>query len=117
MAWQLFELYVGQPPFDTFMITPKILVGQMRNMASDDLPERWHERWNTMNANDEKTPESDVYNLQEWLEECYFDSPQRPYFPREDIARLGQIIGKLLLFEPSSRASASEVLNDPWFDE
>ena len=56
-------------------------------------------------------------NLQEWLEEVYFDSPQNPDLTREDIAKLGQIIGRLLCFEPSARASARQVLEDPWLNK
>jgi serine/threonine protein kinase len=90
----------------------------MQEMASDELPERWHETWDTMkNARDGGTIESTGYNLQEWLEELYFDGSQRTDLTREDIARLGQIIGKLLRFEPSARASARQVLDDPWFNE
>jgi hypothetical protein len=89
----------------------------MREIASDDLPRRWHELWDTMNAGDGRNIESTGPNLQEWLEEVYFDGPQSPDLTREDIARLGQIIGKLLQFEPSARASARQVLDDPWFNE
>ena len=60
--------------------------------------------------------DSTAPNLQEWLEELYFDSPHSPDLTKEDIARLGQIIRSLLLFEPSARASAKQVLEDPWFD-
>jgi hypothetical protein len=98
------------------MITPAILVGQMRERATDDLPERWQEKWNTMKAEDSGATETSGHNLQEWLEEIYFDSP-RPDLSRQDIVRLGQIVGKLLHFEPSARASAKQVLDDPWFDE
>ncbi|KAJ5413494.1 hypothetical protein N7465_005799 [Penicillium sp. CMV-2018d] len=117
MVWQLFELFVGQPPFDSFLITPTILVGQMQEMASDDLPERWHGIWETMKGDHDEPPSSTVPNLQEWLEELYFDSPHSPDLTKEDIARLGQIIRSLLLFEPSARASAKQVLDDSWFDE
>lgn len=89
----------------------------MREMASDDLPERWHEIWETMKADNGEPTESTVPNLQEWLEELYFGSPQSPDLTREDISRLGQIIGRLLMFEPSARASARQVLDDPWFDQ
>ncbi|OQE05541.1 hypothetical protein PENVUL_c023G08309 [Penicillium vulpinum] len=117
MGCMLFELFAGQPPFDTFLITPPILVGQMREMVSDELPERWHKIWDMMNADDGETPEGTAPNLQEWLEEVYFESPQSPDLTRDDIARLGQIIGRVLLFEPSARASARQILEDPWFDE
>lgn len=85
-------------------------------MASDILPERWEEIWETINAGAGKTERSGP-KLQEWLEEVYFDGSRRQDLTREDIVRLGQIIGKLLKFEPSARASAREVLDDPWFNE
>ncbi|OJD24178.1 CMGC/SRPK protein kinase [Blastomyces percursus] len=117
MGCMLFELFTGQPPFDTFLMTPTILVGQMREVASDDLPERWQGLWHTMNAGDGITTGNTGLNLQEWLEEVYFEGQENPDLTREDIVRLGQIIGKLLQFEPSARASARQVLDDSWFNE
>ncbi|KAJ5322394.1 hypothetical protein N7452_010683 [Penicillium brevicompactum] len=117
MGCMLFELFMGQPPFDSFLITPGILVGQMREMAGDNLPERWHDKWKRMSAGGYSTAEEPGPNLQEWLDEVYFDHPQSPDLTREDVARLGQIIGTLLQFEPSARASAGQVLDDPWFEE
>ncbi|PKY05286.1 protein kinase [Aspergillus campestris IBT 28561] len=117
MGCMLFELFVGQPPFDTFFLTPRILVGQMLEIATDDMPKRWQGIWDTMNAEGSELTESTGPNLQGWLEEVYFDCALRPDLTREDIARLGQIIGRLLRFEPSARASAREVLDDPWFNE
>ncbi|KAJ6125877.1 hypothetical protein N7471_010370 [Penicillium samsonianum] len=117
MGCMLFELFTGQPPFDTFLITPPILIGQMQEMASDDLPQRWQEIWNTMNKGDDVTAESSGPNLQEWLEEVYFDGRRTPDLTRGDITRLGEIIGSLLCFEPSARASARQILDDPWFNE
>ena len=89
----------------------------MREMASDDLPERWQETWQNMKAHDDALTEDPVPDLQAWLEELYFDTPQSPDLTREDIAKLGQIIGRFLRFEPSARASARQILDDPWFDE
>lgn len=86
-------------------------------MASDGLPARWHKIWETMKTDVSEPTEGRVPNLQEWLEELYFDSPHSPDLTKEEIARLGKIIGSLLLFEPSARASAKHVLDDPWFDE
>lgn len=99
------------------MITPAILVGQMRGVASDDLPERWQATWEKMYAEDDIAREGTGHNLQEWLEEVYFGGPQRPDLTREDIERLGQIVGRLLHFEPSARASARQILESPWFNE
>ncbi|CAG8374603.1 unnamed protein product [Penicillium salamii] len=116
MGCMLFELFTGQPPFDSFLTTPNILVGQMRDMASDDLPGRWHGMWNEMNAEASGTFEPGP-NLQEWLEEVYFGGRLTPDLTVEDIVRLGKIIAKLLRFETNTRASARNVLDDPWFSE
>jgi hypothetical protein len=89
----------------------------MREMATDELPERWQDQLNTMNTGDVMATETVGPNLQEWLEEVYFDGPLSPDLTREDIVRLGQIIERLLRFEPSARASARQVLDDPWFNE
>jgi hypothetical protein len=64
----------------------------MLETASDDLPERWQEIWDTTKARDDITTQSSEPNLQEWLEEVYFAGPQSPDLTRRDIARLGQII-------------------------
>jgi serine/threonine protein kinase len=112
---QLFELFVGQPPFDTFLLTPPILIGQMCEMASDDLPKKWQSTLDTMN---EGSSDKDTeLNLQKWLEEVYFGGSYNPDLTRDDISKLGLIIGKLLYFEPSARVSARQILDDPWFQE
>ena len=67
----------------------------MLEIANDDLPERWQDIWDSMNTGDNDITESTVINLQEWLEEVYFDCALRPDLTREDIARLGEIIGRL----------------------
>lgn len=113
MDRQIFELFMGQPPFDTFLITPPILIGQMCELASDDLPQRWRGTLDTMNEG--SSDEDTGLNLQKWLEELYFGGPPNPDLTRDDISKLGLIIGKLLCFEPSARASARQILDDPWF--
>lgn len=86
-------------------------------MASDNLPKRWQKKWDTMIKGDVLAAESSQPNLQEWLEEVYFDGRRTSDLTREDIMRLGKIIGRLLCFEPSARASARHILDDPWFNE
>ncbi|ODH48991.1 hypothetical protein GX48_04924 [Paracoccidioides brasiliensis] len=71
----------------------------------------------TINAGESRTTENTGPNLQAWLEEVYFEGMESSNLTREDIVRLGQIIGKLLQFELSVRASARQVLDDPWFNE
>lgn len=98
-----------------FLLTPQILIGQMGEMASDNLPRICQETLDTMSEgpNDEDTRPY----LQKWLEEVYFGGPHNPDLTEEDMLRLGLIIGKLLYFEPSARASARQILDDPWLQE
>lgn len=60
--------------------------------------------------------DGDNYTLQEWLEEVYFDNNKKAEFTREDIAKVGKLIGRMLKFEPSLRATASDALSDVWFE-
>ncbi|GAQ39530.1 unnamed protein product [Aspergillus niger] len=113
LGCMLFELFVGQPPFDNFMITPKILVEQMQEMAGEALPDRWVPLWESMRGED--VTEDGGPGLQEWLEEMYFDGERKEDLSRDDIVELGRIIRKLLRFEPGARTSVEEILNDPWF--
>ncbi|GES57037.1 kinase-like protein [Aspergillus terreus] len=113
LGCMLFELFVGQPPFDSFLITPKILVGQMQEMTNETLPKNWLDQWRKMSG--DCSGDSAGPGLQDWLEEMYFDGERKADLTGDDIVQLGRIIRKLLRFEPSARASVKEVLNDPWF--
>jgi serine/threonine-protein kinase SRPK3 len=109
---QIFELVVGQPPFDSIMATPVSLVNQMLETASDELPERWQHKWRIMDST--WTGDKTKNTLQEWLEESYFDGVRKEDLTREDIVTVGKLVGKLLRFEPETRTSAQEILQDPW---
>ncbi|KAF1971302.1 kinase-like protein [Bimuria novae-zelandiae CBS 107.79] len=113
MGCMLVELVVGQPPFDSFMITPIVLVRQILEQASDGLPERWQQKWREMGST--SPGEMSGYTLQGWLEEMYFDEERNEDLSREDISKVGELVRRMLRFEPSNRASASEILRDPWF--
>lgn len=83
---------------------------QMRETASDELPERW--RGLIKEGSETNMAGS---SLQSWLEETYFDNERKSDLTKEDIRVLGGLIAKLLYFEPSRRAPASEILSDSWF--
>ncbi|KAE9994351.1 hypothetical protein EG327_011453 [Venturia inaequalis] len=90
MGCMLFELVVGQPPFDSFLTTPTILVRQMLEMANDELPERWQQKWRAM---DSAAPgERSGYTPQQWLEEIYFDGERNDDLTREDILNVGRLV-------------------------
>ncbi|KAM4064680.1 kinase [Hirsutella rhossiliensis] len=113
-ACMLFELVTGQPPFDVIMLTPPILVQQMMEFATDELPSRWQAKWQAMQKYVPRGDDS--CTLQQWLEEVYFDDNEHPDFSREDIVRVGGLIKRMLKFEPSLRDTARDALADPWFD-
>ncbi|KAG8158661.1 hypothetical protein KVR01_011783 [Diaporthe batatas] len=113
MACLLFELVTGQPPFDSIMVTPDTLIPQMMECCEDDLPDLWLEKWRQMNKI--KPSDDPPCTLQEWLEEVYFNPDRDSGFTKQDIERVGYLISRMLKFEPSSRAQAKEILEDPWF--
>ena len=59
--------------------------------------------------------EESGYTLQEWLEEMYFDGERNEDLTREDILKVGELVQRLLRFEPCMRASVREILQDSWF--
>lgn len=95
------------------MTTPAILVRQMLETVSDNLPDRWQNEWRAMNGT--LSSDKSTCSLQSWLEEMYFDGERSEDMSREDIVRVGVLIGSMLRLEPSARASAKAVLQDAWF--
>ncbi|KAF4977038.1 hypothetical protein FZEAL_6400 [Fusarium zealandicum] len=110
----MFELTTGQPPFDVMMLTPPLLVQQMMGFATDRLPSRWQAKWQAMEQG--LPAEDDSYALHEWLEEIYLNDDKHADFTQEDIAEVGKLISRMLKFEPSLRATASDILTDSWFE-
>jgi serine/threonine-protein kinase SRPK3 len=93
----------------------KSVVEDMLESTDDDLPERWHEKYRAIVG--EWTGEKPENRLQGWLEEVYFDERKRQDFTRQDIVKVGDLVRRLLRFEPSTRASVDEILQDPWFKD
>lgn len=95
------------------MLTPPLLVQQMLVFDADGIPPRWQAKWKAM---EENLPHDDQpYTLQEWLEEVYFDDDRTPEFTAEDIAQVGELVSRMLKFEPSRRATAHDILTSAWF--
>jgi serine/threonine-protein kinase SRPK3 len=55
-----------------------------------------------------------VQTLQQWLGEVYFDQDKKAELSDDHVRRPGHLVGRLLYFEPSSRATAASLLEDPW---
>ena len=58
-----------------------------------------------------------VQPLQKWLNEVYFDGKREAELTQEDIMKVGELVRRMLRLEPSARASAEQILQDPWFRE
>lgn len=98
----------------------------MLEALDDKLPERWEQKWHLMDAEspEEERKEGEEegsdksgdckYTLQEWLEEVYFDDDYREDLAHEDIDKVGELVRKMLKFEPLLRASPEVILQDPW---
>ncbi|KAF4455191.1 hypothetical protein F53441_2429 [Fusarium austroafricanum] len=113
-ACLIFELITGQPPFDSIMITQTDLVTQMIGFTTYKLPSRWQAKWKEMNNG--KITQPDEYSpLKEWMQEVYFNNDREVEFTKEDIVHAAELVGRMLKMEPPLRASAREILCDPWF--
>ncbi|KAI0809938.1 kinase-like protein [Xylaria sp. FL0064] len=102
----LFELFTGQPPYDSIMITPASLISDIVSSSSDALPGRWQEKWQTLKE-----------SLPDALEEVYFCPEKRCEFTQQDVAKIGELVRRLLRFEPSLRSPAKDIANDQWFGQ
>lgn len=95
------------------MLTPGVLVGQMQEMATDEIPEHWRERALSL-MNDSDADQESQDTLQSWLEELYFDQQKEKQMTLNDVRQVGSIVGSMLRFDPSSRRSVQEILRNPW---
>ncbi|KAI0531648.1 kinase-like domain-containing protein [Xylaria digitata] len=96
----IFELFTGQPPFDSMMITPASLILQILRFSTDKLPDRWEAKWQTMQKKLRYIDDDPPCTLQGWLEEVYFNTERRCELTRQD---------------PAWRSSAKDIADDPWF--
>jgi hypothetical protein len=95
------------------MLTPSVLVEQMIELTSDELPSRWQAKWHAMQ---EDVPQNDGgFTLQKWLEETYFGNDKQAEFTTEEIARIAEAIVLMLKLEPSLRATPREILAQDFF--
>lgn len=68
-----------------------------------------------MDATDPRDPSKE--DLQDWLEDVYFNKDKRVEFSKDEIYQVGKVIGRMLRLEPDARPSAEDILQDSWFDE
>lgn len=97
------------------MLTRAILVSEMMEFCGDELPDRWREKLDAMGMGRTGSTSDTPCTLLDWLEDIYFDDNKVSEFTRQDIARVCELVTRMLKFEPSSRASAKEITDHPWF--
>ncbi|KAI0115513.1 kinase-like domain-containing protein [Nemania sp. FL0031] len=117
MACLLFELVAGQPPIDSLTRGRALLVGQMMEFCGE-VPDRWRGKLYRMGIRRAESTSNPPYMLLEWLEKILsltFNDNKVAQFTRQDLVKVCELVAGLMKFEPSSRASAKEIMNDPWF--
>ncbi len=85
-------------------------------MASDRLPERWQQKWRAMEGGSTREERRNG-GISGWMMELYVGWDEDEEFTAEDIAQAEQLASRLVRLEPSSRISAREALQDPWFKD
>lgn len=116
LAGTIFELVVGQPPFDNFMPAEAPLVLEWTAKLGD-VPEEWQNRAKVVVGNcDDKMNED---SLSQWLCHLYFNGVTKgnreAEFSKEDIERLGDLLTKMMRYRPEERLSTQEILKHEWF--
>ncbi|KAJ8127684.1 hypothetical protein O1611_g5952 [Lasiodiplodia mahajangana] len=113
MGCLLFELFTGHELFPAYMALIETVVAQMVDLAPDKLPGRWEEQWRDMEKKKGLRPlyEGKPPTLHELLEKAYFDRGRHPQLTKQDLTKIGDLIGPMLEYEPSARPSAEKVLN------
>jgi hypothetical protein len=94
------------------MSTPPILVQQMMELIDDELPSRWQAKWREMER--KALYDEDIWTLQSWMEEVYFDKDKHPELTRDKVRAAAKLIARLMKLEPSLRATPTDILADPW---
>ncbi|UZP43044.1 hypothetical protein NXS19_010860 [Fusarium pseudograminearum] len=104
----IFELITGQTAFEVYPNNHAHLVQQMIEETGDELPTRWQVKWSTMQKD---VPHDDEkFTLQEWMEATYCFNDRKAEFTKDELARICEAIMRMLKFEPSLRATPSQIL-------
>ena len=116
LACTIFELVTGQPPFDNFMPAKAPLVLEWMAMFGD-VPREWSKRADAIVG--DCTDEIDGGSLANWLCEMYFKGGRRVDvdFAEVDIERLGDLLTRMMCYDPEHRLSTEDILGHAWFVE
>ncbi|PCD29839.1 hypothetical protein FGRA07_10453 [Fusarium graminearum] len=98
----------GQPAFEVLPKNHAQLGQQMIEETGDEFPSRWQAKWNAMQKY--VSHDDERFTLQEWMEATYFFHDGKDEFTKEELAKICETIICMLKFEPSLRATPSEIL-------
>jgi serine/threonine protein kinase len=101
-----------------FFMTPYSLVNEMTGTTGEGLLERWQPAWNAIIKEKERDGAPEFGKpLQDLLKQQYRSGPKDTELNEEELFKFGEIIRRLLRLDPAARASAREILQDPWFHD
>ncbi|KAI1178993.1 kinase-like protein [Nemania sp. FL0916] len=129
----IFELFTGRPPFDNIsLMTVPDQAEQMIEYLAEELPDRWQAKWQAMQVKLQEMKEKQAqhytdhdgdddadspHTLQECLERAYYFDERRRELTEQDLAKIGDLVRRLLRWEPADRSSAKDIANDLWFQQ
>ncbi|KAK7516877.1 kinase-like domain-containing protein [Phyllosticta citriasiana] len=113
MGCMIFELATGHPPFEGLLSSPAH-VREILSTIGGKIPEQWQQKAKKMNISLQVWEDSDdEYTIQAQFQDC---CPRQESWSTEDAWKMGELVEKMLVLDPAARASAREILADPWFD-
>jgi serine/threonine-protein kinase SRPK3 len=96
------------------MVTHPTLISQMLSLCNEPLPTRWESKWLSMKKELPDETDRPASTLQEWLTKAYLHNDKRPELTDQELVKIGDLVGRMLRLEPSSRATARAIASDPW---
>ncbi|KAK3896351.1 hypothetical protein C8A05DRAFT_20650, partial [Staphylotrichum tortipilum] len=116
LGFTTYELVTGRAPFFAFM-NDQELIPQLQKVLGD-FPEGWIQAALTSGVLKEAPNDlggAHLFALEEQLQRTYLDNEnETPVFSEADLGVLGHYLRRLLVLDPKHRATARELLDDPW---
>lgn len=109
----MFELIVGYPPFDNFMLKKHDLIQDWVSMFGP-LPEEWKHLYSIPEA---EVVALDQVSLPDWLHDTYFDDDKTVGFAEGHIEEAGELLQAMMQYRPEDRPNISKVLQHAWFQK
>lgn len=98
------------------MVNAPSLLLEMESLLQQKLPDRWGAARQSVVG--DLPAQERTTSLAAWLNEVYLDAgSDADPFSSSDLNAICSIISRMLRLEPAERASASEILQDPWFHQ